>query len=269
MMSFFKIRKAFFAVLLFCGLALVLPAENIDLGINSEWYPNIFPETGTIFSQPFLDFRGFIYLPTADWKTLVAVESSHRDTWHLVRAEAGAVWVWGGPFYSEARYSLGIDSQAAWHHRAYMDLFMEKDRYYLTGSVKGGLSSQPQEGQTDWFWQGMGGATFYPNSWQQYNLRGYVDYESINDAGLQQWQLSLSTWTRQMVNNTFFFQASAGAGIRLFPAGDQPELFASLAIGPGFNLGANWAVLLLYNQDFPATGRSTRINTMLTGRLGS
>ncbi len=260
-------RKRYIIALFVLLLPISQTSHAFDLGFESSWQPNT--DGSGLFVAPFADARIFAYLPIEKIKLLLAFESMHRDSWHLFRGETGLIWIWGGPFYSEARASIGIDSDSQLHFRGYFDLFYEQPDYYVTTAIKGGLASSESAEDRGWYAQAMLGISIYPTGWPRIHTRVYTGYESENDYGQQQWTHTLSGWADFTLSRNLILLITSSLEYAVFPLGPSADVIFTIGGGPKIQVGENWNFQCSFEQEFPNQERGSYIRTALIGKIGS
>ncbi|GAB6090605.1 hypothetical protein [Spirochaeta dissipatitropha] len=234
------------AFLVLCVSVLPVYSRSINFGIENRYTPA--PEGF------YNDVRGFVYAPAGPLTAGLALTRSDRGDWSRWMAEGGAVWVWGGPFYSEARYGLSLDSADILSHHAYMDLFFEQASYYLTGSVRGRAASDA------WSVTLSFGGAYFGFARNLLNSRVYYAQDPDNTT------VSLAFWNRYRLLPRLDLHNGASVGTNL---SDFLDYDASMSAGLSWLFTPNWRAGYQFKQDFPyvAGGRTSHHELFITASV--
>lgn len=231
-----------------CGSVLPVYSRSINFGIENRYT-----------SAPaglYNDVRGFVYAPAGPVTAGFSLARSDRGDWSRWMAEGGAVWVWSGPFYSEARYGLSLDSDKTLSHHAYMDLFYEQASYYLTGSVRGRAASD------EWSVVLSFGGAYFGTARNLLNSRLYYSLDS--DTA----KVSIAFWNRCQLLPQLFLHSGVSGGTNL---SDFSDYEAGLSAGLSWLFSSQWRIGYQFKQDFPyvADGRTSHHEVFITAAVPS
>ena len=236
------VRFIFFAAAAMLISTLPASTESLQTGVENTYTPS--------GSGVFNNVRGFVYVPLGSITAGAAVSRADRGDWWQWKTEAAAVWVWGGPLYSEARYGISLDSDSIAAHHGYMDIFYEQASYYLTASLRGQVHPEPDAVVS------MGGA-YYGWVSNRLNLRLYAASDPVS--------VSAAAWHTVQVTDKLKLQA--GGSLSLADDQDLP-LSGSLSAGPGIRIGSRWKLSYQLRQEFPTNReRTTHHQLSLTGSV--
>ena len=249
-------RFLFSALIVLVSLGAVpASAGQITAGIVNTFIP----ERG---ETPHNDLQGFVYVPFGAAQGSLTVTRRDRGDYTQHIGELGAVWVWGGPFYSEARVGLGTDTDGVTTQHGYFDLFYERSDWYATGFVRG--SNAP--GATErWDYLTSLGVAWY-------GYPGLQIVQRLYHGGAADGERSFSAATRGEYDITSRIVALGGGsiGVRFedrFDA-DSAGLRGALNVGAGYRLGERWRAEYRFEQGFPVAEARNSLHTVaLVGRF--
>lgn len=217
------------------------------------------PERG---ETPHNDLQSFVYVPFGAAQGSLTLTRRDRGDYTQHIGELGAVWVWGGPFYSEARVGLGTDTDDITSQHGYFDLFYEQAQWYATGFVRGANALGESEQ-----WNYLTSLGF---AW--YGYPGLQIVQRLYHGGDSDGERSISAATRAEYDLTARIVGLAGGSIGVrFEDGfdvDSAGLQGALNAGVGYRFGDRWRAEYRFEQRFPVAESRNSLHTLgLVGRF--
>lgn len=207
---------------------------QVQFGITQDLMPK---DDGIVFS----DNLAYVYIPVNSLKLYTSLARADRGNWYRHTVEMGALWVWGGPFYSTARWGIGLSSERIVHNQLYMDLFFEQATYYLMASLSGSWDFIPQGNRSLLV---SGGATLTGLSWLNATLRGYAGFSALEPT-----DLTVAGWVRLAPVSWLDITAGGNFG-SILPRAEGPQTKVSVFGGFGIKPWDGWRLGYQYTREY-------------------